>query len=1748
MKKSTKRFCLKLATGILSTTLVASVVLPLNVLATTVKSLDIISENMVVDSITDNYSENIIREIEEERDEFSKTFLMTDGTYYTYVSPVAIHEFIEDKWVDIDDSLSEIPATISEAEEIVKEYVEETENTSSQISTFALPNVSTSISVTCIGNASQTETGYSLPSDGALIIKPTTITNFSENNRVLLSATLNVSIASNTFNSDIALDLKSVDMDLASISLEEIINGKNIYYNEYKNNTTDYSFDITDSYSKWERGINENNGVALVSPNVIFFPLELTAKPILSFTYKDVAANDSSFTYHTLDLGRAGILTINDLTNAFKIEQTIAGLDCSLLPVTLTRTIESSKFSLDSYANVSSEWNYNYSLSIAGTHATITLPQGTKIEFKQPANAEIIDHYQIWEQDTNEDYVDDIVLHVKDTALTSNSLSGCYFEINGIEYYSNMLGRIDTIKKANKELKIKYDYFDDLDQFVITKLTDANGNQYKISYSTYTINEVNYIFANKIAVEDSDDNDVMFDETPLEINVENTVANSIITSTYTYPSTNEQPIMVSYNYDLDGKLLSIVSADGTTTQLNYKDSDNNYLVGYTQTKDNNVINELVISSENTFERVFESTITEKEIQRYDKNFQLTTHYYGDNVVSMTYEDGLISSYATNNSSYTETQNKFKNGDFSYPPIGNGWMKILQSDISHDSINGKLIIKNNSIGTTAGVRQGITGLSVDKTYIFYAETEVIESLPCNDYPFKVYIDFYENANTIAKTVELPFDVTLVGETQVRMAAFKLDNSYPAVSVTIATIGNTGEYHVDNVRLYEATEEDGSIAIPGVSISDPIATTITDGGQIKREIITDGTNYMLQEYDYTSDGAKAIGVNDFNGVSSYFDYSGRAEILSEKGYALDSRNFIVDPINYDYNGAGLLQYVTQTINTVTGDELDVLTEYTYDSLDRVISVSNNDYCYNFTYDDIGNITNINKEDISSETPVTSNLVDYTYDNNNIGTITYSNGYKLEYSYNETGKITSIICFKLIDGNYTSVGSYTYTYTNGHLSETLIDLNDLSYDIKISNTDTGIEIYHTQNEISTLVYSKSKTTLNSVEKYISSASGSNLLETFTKTNVTETVVGNNTELYSEFYGSKYSSVSMDTTRLDFSGSNNTVKDYFGRVSSKYFTLESDIINIETSENVQNDELSLTHNYSYVTLDSEFSDGLIRTSNLINSVGNIISAERIEDGVTTTEELEMYYNYIYDNRGNIRFIYLHNTGEGEYYLEKYYQYDEANQITAELGNNGLIFYLYDSNGNIVEKSFGGEINVTGIIPELLENLSCITEEVWNTVDWSIFDDMRFSPAKPEKKVLYGYDDLDRFTEYVEKNYTYDSEGEAIETIVVNMQIPYDEYGNPLKYIGESTTLDKTITADLIWNGNQLESAIIYDGSTKNQKLSFKYDENGYRINKTTYSYDAANDSFVEAQHTNYIWENGNLKGMQLSYVEDGIHAYMYTNVLYDNTGVPYAITTPTGLAYYFLRDASNNVKGLISSNGELATYMNYDAFGNITMDVASGDLGTAIINTLSAMYNPCTYKGYLYDYELGMYFVQNKCYSPKFGRFLNETALESLTEPKDNPLDINLHRFCNNNPVNSFDINAEWDRDKFSFTSDQTHGIQVKMSNSFLSRPFCTLYASKILSESGSWDYLNGRNIKNMGIERIASNLFARCVGNYAESAVNRVNATWGDGWIVSNRNSDTIIITESDSNADKYMKIWLAAPSIKSFATAHGIYITL
>lgn len=159
-----------------------------------------------------------------------------------------------------------------------------------------------------------------------------------------------------------------------------------------------------------------------------------------------------------------------------------------------------------------------------------------------------------------------------------------------------------------------------------------------------------------------------------------------------------------------------------------------------------------------------------------------------------------------------------------------------------------------------------------------------------------------------------------------------------------------------------------------------------------------------------------------------------------------------------------------------------------------------------------------------------------------------------------------------------------------------------------------------------------------------------------------------------------------------------------------------------------------------------------------------------------------------------------------------------------------------------------------------------------------------------------------------------------------------------------------------------------------------------------------------------------------------------YDGTNiVAQEVTNGTSLDYeYFFYDASGspvgmnylgnnylfkkNLQGDIieiwgtadgssrSDFRKLVTYT-YDAWGNITSMVDTTDnwyrVGTA---------NPFRYRGYYYDNESGLYYLQSRYYDPKVGRFINADEATYLGA-SGTVLGCNLFAYCENNHVTNID-----------------------------------------------------------------------------------------------------------------------------------------
>ena len=74
-------------------------------------------------------------------------------------------------------------------------------------------------------------------------------------------------------------------------------------------------------------------------------------------------------------------------------------------------------------------------------------------------------------------------------------------------------------------------------------------------------------------------------------------------------------------------------------------------------------------------------------------------------------------------------------------------------------------------------------------------------------------------------------------------------------------------------------------------------------------------------------------------------------------------------------------------------------------------------------------------------------------------------------------------------------------------------------------------------------------------------------------------------------------------------------------------------------------------------------------------------------------------------------------------------------------------------------------------------------------------------------------------------------------------------------------------------------------------------------------------------------------------------------------------------------------------------------------------LASTLGAM-NPLRYRGYVYDTETGLYYLNSRYYNPTWGRFIN--ADNQITTGSD-LTGTNLFAYCGNNPVNRTDPTGE-------------------------------------------------------------------------------------------------------------------------------------
>ncbi len=107
----------------------------------------------------------------------------------------------------------------------------------------------------------------------------------------------------------------------------------------------------------------------------------------------------------------------------------------------------------------------------------------------------------------------------------------------------------------------------------------------------------------------------------------------------------------------------------------------------------------------------------------------------------------------------------------------------------------------------------------------------------------------------------------------------------------------------------------------------------------------------------------------------------------------------------------------------------------------------------------------------------------------------------------------------------------------------------------------------------------------------------------------------------------------------------------------------------------------------------------------------------------------------------------------------------------------------------------------------------------------------------------------------------------------------------------------------------------------------------------------------------------------------------------------------YYYVYNLQGDVTHIIDANKNIVGTYQYDAWGKIL------NLGSL---TAIAQANPFRYRGYYYDNESGLYYLNSRYYNAEWGRFINADGYVSTGQGITG---YNMFAYCENNPVMNAD-----------------------------------------------------------------------------------------------------------------------------------------
>ena len=208
-------------------------------------------------------------------------------------------------------------------------------------------------------------------------------------------------------------------------------------------------------------------------------------------------------------------------------------------------------------------------------------------------------------------------------------------------------------------------------------------------------------------------------------------------------------------------------------------------------------------------------------------------------------------------------------------------------------------------------------------------------------------------------------------------------------------------------------------------------------------------------------------------------------------------------------------------------------------------------------------------------------------------------------------------------------------------------------------------------------------------------------------------------------------------------------------------------------------------------------------------------------------------------------------------------------------------------------------------------------------------------------------------------------------------------------------ITYDTMGRMNKIGNDVLtWNG--KGQLTSYK---------NISFTYDVRNLRRTKGNLTYYYDGNGHILGEKGTKSINGVNQeieIIYTYNMDKITGFVY-----NGVGYFYLRNIQGDILSIYKSEDlSLVASYQYDAWGNHTVT----NYGEENIGNI----NPIRYRGYYYDEETGLYYLNSRYYDPRLRRFISPDTLSILDETMSEINGLNLYMYCKDNPV--MYVDSKW------------------------------------------------------------------------------------------------------------------------------------